>query len=156
MQPILQGACVCIFSARPFPLRGWVPSEKGQGLWLSNHDYYFLKAYASIIRLKFFVVPSNICLASHIHSSQFPRSYIRTMQPILQGACVCIFSARPFPLRGWVPSEKGQGLWLSNHDYYFLKAYASIIRLNTPILCWHNRHIAPYNKKVNFFLRNAS
>jgi radical SAM superfamily enzyme YgiQ (UPF0313 family) len=28
---------------------------------------------------------------------------------------------------------------------------ASIIRLNTPILCEHNRHISPYNKKETFF-----
>ena len=48
-------------------------------------------------------------------------------------------SARPFPY-GVGSLRKRKGCRLSNHDYFF-HACASIIRLNNPILCEHNRLI---------------
>ena len=89
---------------------------------------------------------------------------------------MCFFRHAP-SLKGWVPSEKSRGCcstlrapWLriacifcstfgrrlgfaNSPESTFTKCSASITRLNTPILCEHNRHISPYNKKDFFFLK---
>ena len=83
--------------------------------------------------------------------SQFPRSYVRKMLNILQRRSedMCFFRHAP-SLKGWVSLRKKVEV-VAKYSRHFFNAYASITRLNTPIICEHNRHISPYNKKRLLF-----
>ena len=62
---------------------------------------------------------------------------------------MCFFRHAP-SLKGWVSLRKKVEV-VAKYSRHFFNAYASITRLNTPIICEHNRHISPYNKKRLLF-----
>ena len=79
---------------------------------IRNIRRFFVIIFAYVKDYQYLRTPPWLC--------QFPRSYVREMQPILQRRSedMCFFRHAPSPT-GWVPSEKSRGCCSTMRDLGF-------------------------------------